>query len=120
MTSVYVMICQQITATPSQQITATRDSDTSFQAFDALRILGEDPKVMVAQTKKSPLRSLSCTRALDWLTVYRQLFAWIVAFNVVVVVLSSTKTWKWAHTHRVQFALANTLICVLARNEVGQ
>lgn len=51
--------------------------------------------------------------------MYRQLFAWVVTFNLVALILAATGAWPWAFHHRVQFALANTLISVLARNEVG-
>lgn len=57
--------------------------------------------------------------ARGWLTLYRQLFAWIVAFNLTAAVLAAAGTWDWAHRHRVQFAVANTLITVTARNEVS-
>lgn len=53
-----------------------------------------------------------------WLTLYRQLFIWIVAFNVTALVLGATGVWGWASRHRVQFAVTNTLITVLTRNEV--
>lgn len=69
-------------------------------------------------TKKVTQQTPLWTAALDWFTVYRQLFAWIFAFNLAVAIVAATGTWNWAHTHRVQFAVANTLISVLARNEV--
>jgi hypothetical protein len=69
-------------------------------------------------TKKAPQPTSSYTAALQWFTVYRQLFTWIVAFNLAVAIVAATESWPWAHTHRVQFAVANTLISVLARNEV--
>ena len=56
--------------------------------------------------------------AWHWLTLYRQLFAWIVAFNLITLVLAATGKWEWANRHRVQFAVTNTLITSLTRNEV--
>ena len=69
--------------------------------------------------RKTPQRTPLWLAAWEWFTIYRQLFAWIVGFNLAVAIVAATGTWSWAHTHRVQFAVANTLICVLARNEVS-
>ena len=54
-----------------------------------------------------------------WLTLYRQLFAWIVLFNLIAAVVAAGGAWDWASKHRVQFAVANTLLTVLTRNEVS-
>ena len=59
----------------------------------------------------------SATRG--WLTLYRQLFAWIVLFNLVAAVVAAAGAWDWASRHRVQFAVTNTLLTVLTRNEVS-
>lgn len=58
--------------------------------------------------------------ARSWLTLYRLLFAAIVLGNLIVVILASAGACNWASLHRVQFAVANTLITVLTRNEVRQ
>lgn len=54
-----------------------------------------------------------------WLTLYRQLFAWCVAFNLIAAVVAAAGAWDWAFRHRVQFAVTNTLVTVLTRNEVS-
>ena len=56
---------------------------------------------------------------LCWLQIYRQLFAWIVAGNLAILVAAAAGAFPWAFQHRVQFAAANILIAVLARNEVS-
>ena len=53
-----------------------------------------------------------------WLTLYRQLFAWIVVANLTVAILASAGACDWASKRRVQFAVANTLFTLLTRNEV--
>lgn len=55
---------------------------------------------------------------LGWLTLYRQLFAWIVVANLTVAILASAGACDWASKRRVQFAVANTLVTLLTRNEV--
>ena len=54
-----------------------------------------------------------------WLTLYRQLFAWIVVANLTVAILAAAGACDWASKRRVQFAVANTLVTVLTRNEVS-
>lgn len=53
-----------------------------------------------------------------WLTLYRQLFAWIVVANLTVAILAAAGACDWASKRRVQFAVANTLVTLLTRNEV--
>ena len=55
----------------------------------------------------------------SWFTLYRQLFAWIVVGNLTVAIVASAGACDWASKRRVQFAVANTLVTVLTRNEVG-
>lgn len=54
-----------------------------------------------------------------WFTLYRQLFAWIVVANLTVAIVASAGACEWASKRRVQFAVANTLVTVLTRNEVS-
>ena len=56
--------------------------------------------------------------ARSWLTLYRQLFVLLVVGNLAVIIVASAGTCDWAARHRVQFAVANTLVTVLTRNEV--
>lgn len=83
------------------------------------RLYGVVEVRLVMDTRSGPQQTTLLAAALVWFTVYRQLFAWILAFNLAVAIVAATQAWPWAHTHRVQFAVANTLISVLARNEVG-
>ena len=64
-------------------------------------------------------QALVWSAAYGWLTLYRQLFIWITAFNLIAAVVAAAGAWSWASSHRVQFAVANTLITVLTRNEVS-
>ena len=56
--------------------------------------------------------------ARSWLTLYRQLCVVIVCANLVLIVVASAGGCEWASRRRVQFAVANTLVTVLTRNEV--
>ncbi|KAK9805868.1 hypothetical protein WJX73_010514 [Symbiochloris irregularis] len=66
----------------------------------------------------TPLQPSTLQTACSWLTVYRQLFAWIVAGNLAIIIAAAAQAFPWAHVHRVQFTAANILVSILARNEV--
>lgn len=77
-------------------------------------MVGHSPKAQVETAAKQTY----LWTARSWLTLYRLMFAAIVVANLIVVILASTGNCDWGSLRRVQFAVANTLITVLTRNEV--
>lgn len=68
----------------------------------------------------SPIAPKTKEKAVDfwqWMTMYRHLFNVVVAVNTIGLVLAATGHFAWGKRNAGQIAVANTLICVLVRNE---
>ncbi|KAJ7647651.1 hypothetical protein FB45DRAFT_1101513 [Roridomyces roridus] len=60
------------------------------------------------------------TRAVSfrlWFNTYRKLFAFVLTFNVVGLILAITGTWQYPRVYTGAFVLGNLQVAVLVRNE---